>query len=715
MKRNLLTLERKEDPLLILIAVFTTSSFFLFGPLQMYLSNISDLWFSFGDALISCLMGFILATAVLTLLGALLCFWKIPFYCYLLFIWGIGMAFYIQGNFVPMKLGVLNGADVNWNAYQKEAWISIVLWAVCVILPFLLSGFFPKYWKNIIRVLSIVLFFMQFVAVVLLCFTTDLAGAKKTDYFLSSEGLYDVGKEKNVVYFVLDSYDQKYFEKVCGQDPELKDFLDGFTWFTNATNVCPNTMTSIRYLLTHQPYLNDQTFAEYTATSWMLCDGYYRALQNDGFDINIYTAEKNAVPELPKASLVKNAKNQQLKISSYVGLAESLLHLTAIRYFPDALKQYVWVSDYNSLFEPLKETGQDALAYTWEDAVFYQELVNQGLSLVENNQFQFIHLRGVHMPNSLLEDLTIAEDPREAGIITEAKASLRILREYCDQLKALGVYDNTCIVITADHGSYDRSMGTPIFLVKGFDSRGPLSVSDVPVSHENLMATVAEELSLNIAKQYGISVFDVTRENAEPRRYFRYDALEFGIMATGHTSPIVEYMVLPEGNSPENFIFTGKVFTPDGIRETVPYQCKVGEPIQFRDAETLQYFIYGVPIYLENAKCIRIQERTGKMRFVFDQTEDNLICTISLDSFIPGERQRFIVVHEGEELYREEILTGTKEISFTVPSYCIVDGVLELDFQCPDGLSPWELGTGQNAEVPLSFGIHQILFTKDAA
>lgn len=715
MGKEILTAERKEDRLLFTVSIFTAATFFLFGPLQMYLSNTSELWFSLDDAIISCLMGFALTTMVLTLLGALICFWKMPFYCYLLFTWGIGMAFYIQGNLVPMKLGVLNGADANWGIYQKEAWFSVALWVICVILPFLIVRFFRKSWRKIIQSFSIALFSLQLITVILLCITGDLSNVKKADYYLSSDGLYNIGERKNVVYFVLDSYDQQYFERVCEQEPELTDFLDGFTWFTNAINVCPNTMTSIRYLLTNQPFLNDQTFAEYTASSWMLCEEYYQALQDDGFDINIYTSEKNAVPESVKASLVKNAKNQQLKVSSYISLSKSLLRLTAIRYSPDVLKPYVWVSDYNSLFEPLKEVGQGAPAYNWENAVFYQGLVDQGLSLVENNQFQFIHLRGVHMPNSLLEDLTIAEDPREAGVITEAKASLKILREYCDQLKALGAYDNTCIVITADHGSYDRSMGTPIFLVKGFDSRGPLFTSDVPVSHENLIGTVAEELSLDIAKKYGISVFDVTRENTKPRRYFRYDALAFDIMATGYVSPIVEYTVQPEDNLPENFIYTGKVYTSDGMRETMPYQCIVGKPIQIRDAESLQYFISGVPIYLEKEKSVRIQERTGKMRFVFDQIKGDLICTISLDPFIPGGQQRFTVTHKGEELYHKEILTGTAEISFMIPNHCIMNGILELDFQCPDGLSLWELGAGQNSETPLSFAISQILFTKATA
>jgi len=36
MNKNPLTLDRKSDRLLLIVAVFTAATFFLFGPLQMY-------------------------------------------------------------------------------------------------------------------------------------------------------------------------------------------------------------------------------------------------------------------------------------------------------------------------------------------------------------------------------------------------------------------------------------------------------------------------------------------------------------------------------------------------------------------------------------------------------------------------------------------------------------------------------------------------------
>ncbi len=69
-------------------------------------------------------------------------------------------------------------------------------------------------------------------------------------------------------------------------------------------------------------------------------------------------------------------------------------------------------------------------------------------------------------------------------------ASLKRLGIWFDQLKAEGVYDNTSIVIVADHGyelyaqgmegfgpnRYNYNGYVPLFLVKDFDATGPLTV-----------------------------------------------------------------------------------------------------------------------------------------------------------------------------------------------------------------------------------------------
>ena len=86
----------------------------------------------------------------------------------------------------------------------------------------------------------------------------------------------------------------------------------------------------------------------------------------------------------------------------------------------------------------------------------------------------------------------------------QAKGSMKIVEEYIKQLKELGQYDNTTIIITADHGYWyfiDRPLEettSPYMLVKPAQSAEldaePFKVSTAPVSHMDFPATVLKAM-----------------------------------------------------------------------------------------------------------------------------------------------------------------------------------------------------------------------------
>ena len=159
-----------------------------------------------------------------------------------------------------------------------------------------------------------------------------------------------------------------------------------------------------------------------------------------------------------------------------------------------------------------------------DDAAYYDRLSEEGLSTVaegERGAFRFIHLMGDHAPYTLDENAQ-----RVSGESTDkyrqGAGALKIASEYLRQLKELGVYDNSTIVITADHGDYDwtaklKQPVSPILLVKpaGADSAVPCQVSEVPTGHMDYAATIREAVGLNVQEP---TVFEV---GDEPRvRYF---------------------------------------------------------------------------------------------------------------------------------------------------------------------------------------------------
>ena len=86
-----------------------------------------------------------------------------------------------------------------------------------------------------------------------------------------------------------------------------------------------------------------------------------------------------------------------------------------------------------------------------DDYTFYGKLKNQKLSYDElaGKSFKIYHLRGAHPAFDMNEYVVKSED---ATIYTQGMGSLKIVYEYLEQMKDLGLYDDATIIITADHG-----------------------------------------------------------------------------------------------------------------------------------------------------------------------------------------------------------------------------------------------------------------------
>lgn len=699
--------KRREDLLpLTLAAAFAASGLLLFGPIQMYVANLTELWFPIIDVLWPSLIAFVLAWGALTAFGVVFKGWSGG---YMSLLCGLGLALYVQGNFLPSDHGILNGQAIDWDAQGNAAALNAMIWAACIILPFAVRVFFPERHKTAVVYLSAGLILVQSVAAVMLCLTTDLTQTAAEGSYLSSEGLYEVSEEQNVVIFILDTFDQKFFQEVYAADPGVVDLLDGFTYFENATGPYPNTRAALPYLLTGQYYENEQPYAGYVEEAWRESAGYYQALRDEGFGVGIYTAMGAAVSDEAKQGLIDNAVGSGLKVSSHVGLEKAMLQLTAMRFFPEALKRYVWAS--GDLFGNLRAGGDaDASPFSEEeqDAVFYQGLVSQGLTAVEGKRYRFIHLDGTHEPYTVLEDVSEVPEGTGASALTEARGCLNILKEYIRQLKELGVYDQTCLIVTGDHGFSAQTKAVPILMVKGFQDSGAFRYSDVPVSHSNVMATVMAELGLEDADRFGTSVFAAGGAPAERRRYLQYTLNDS--YDKEYLPDMTEYQILPDGNTAEHFILTGKTYTPGGLVETDPYRYEVGEAIDFVDSEALSYFLSGVPAYVEG-DFVWTSGHSGRACFQTGEVDEDLVCRILLREYVPTGAQRIAVSSQGVPLYEGSVISGMYSINFAVPKGCIQDGLLVLDFAYPDACSSKSLGLSEDTR-DIAIGIKQIRFTR---
>ena len=121
-------------------------------------------------------------------------------------------------------------------------------------------------------------------------------------------------------------------------------------------------------------------------------------------------------------------------------------------------------------------------------------------------------------------------------------------------MKQLGIYENSIIVIMADHGYYDLR-SNPLFLVKGMNEMHEFRVDDTPISFFDLQNAFSELLDGKTADE----IFE--RENSERvRLYYSYE--KFRTMdLDSYSVPIKEYEVHGHARNIQKYYESGRVFT----------------------------------------------------------------------------------------------------------------------------------------------------------
>jgi len=684
-KRNLEDLSSRQIWSLLFSALLVAVTFFVFAPIEIYVSNMTELWFPIKDVLFPSVLTGIIAFALLSLIGVLLRGrWK-EWYCCLLI--GVGIALYIQGNFVHTDYGVLDGREIPWETYGAVAVWDTILWIICIALPFVIRWKWKKQFKNGSALVVCCVLLVQAITLGTLAITTDFSKYSHGDYYLTSENLYSLSSEKNIIIFVLDTFAQSFLDEMLVERPELLEPLDGFTEYVNATCAYPTTVGSMPYILTGQYYKNEQTFREYIQEAYKNTD-FYEQLHKESYDVSLYTGG-DIVSEHTKGTLITNAASGAPDVSSHIGLERAMLQFAAFRYFPHVAKPFVWL--YTGVFDEFRETPPESPIFSSDNVGFYSGLKEEGLQLLSDRKsYRLIHLLGTHGPFLLNEDATVAEEGAVTSYWTEGIACMHIIGEYIRQLKELGVYDDTMLVITADHGVGFRSF--PIFLVKDFNSRGEVTVSDAPVSHSNLFATIMDKLGLNTDQKYGVSIYDVPELENVDRRYFWYQW--DGTWDREYLPDMTEFMVTKEGNMVE----TGNRYTNQGEDTFTPYDYRMGTPLQFHTVEEIwDCFQNGVAGIEAGIEGVWSKGKTGQLAFDVGEYSGDSMCELQFNGLFTSP-QRLAVCCGDQTLYDADIVSAEEPVAFQIPAECIKDGRITLALEYPDAMSPRELGIGSSLD-----------------
>lgn len=654
-------------PCLLLSVIFG-----LCGPIQLYLMNMSELWFSIEDIAWLCLFNGIILFTVLSGIGLLLPESIVGYYIAVLF--GISIGLYIQGNFDPTDYGVLDGRAINWDDYQLTGIFNTVLWFFCIAIPIAIQKMKPKLARHVLHVGSCIIIAMQVVTVGTL-FVTNHFGVKNTTGYVSDQGINTVSSQENVIVFVLDAFDQVYFDEIRSTDPDFLTPLDGFTYFDNVTGMYPTTKGALPYILTGQIYKNEQPYNNYIEEAYQKT-AYYKDLISDGYDIGIYTSDV-FLPSYA-GQYFSNYISGKTQVSSYSGLAKTLYNFVCFRYFPHILKEKFWF--YSGAFDEWKgvEENSGTSVFNVDNFTFYDKIKNDGLQIVDDTKcYRFIHLYGVHPPYNMNEN---AEEITDGSVtaIDAARGSLYIVYEYLAQLKEKGIYDDSMIVVMSDHGAGAAAPTNPLFIVKQRTSTGSLQVSSAPVCQGDLMGTIAEDIGINDYKKYGQSIFEIQEGEMRERKYLYYQWDDS--WSSEYLPRLKEYRVDSVNNDLSSY-------------HAIDYSIssyKLGDPIYFgKGGSAEQYCIEGFSIPEETFTWAASTDATMSFR-IGEFSSDILKVQMNI-SKVFNQSQK-ITISIGDNVVYDDTLTQPGAVEFGIRKEYVQDGILELDFQFPDAISPYESG-----------------------
>lgn len=534
----------------LLIVLFFAFTVIFYSPLELCAGNAHDIYFSFGSYVI--FMGIFSVVVVAVLYVILRMLPEKISERIALFLFSITLAGYVQQNFMNGSLGVMDGRTYSFSEHMGATIISLVVWVLVVVLPQILLTWKRKECKKGAGILSAALIVMQMTGMISLLFTTELTQMGSKSSVIGSvtyDDVFTLAPKQNVVVFILDAFDERYMDDIYWHDPDALTTLNGFTYFHNSTSRYEATVPSLTYLMTGQEYdyqIPFETYVEYAwNNSFMLAD-----LKSKGFDIRALTDARYFGNTA--YSIVDNLSHNTARVKP-LGMFQSMMRLSAFRMLPNLCKQPF---NFDTTMINTYATDGDS-HYTFDDEGFYDKLLQEGIQVTEETgSVRIYHLEGTHPP------YTYGRDGRETNGTTtpeeEGIGALTIVNQYLSDMKEQKIFDDSLIIITADHGEPPEETivrpSTPIFCVKpiGRDDSESYQVDSAPISQENYAATIMKELGYD-ETAYGTSAFDVQEGASVTRNYYFVDS------ADEDNPKVVEYEINGPASDLNNWSTTGTV------------------------------------------------------------------------------------------------------------------------------------------------------------
>ncbi|MBO4863619.1 MAG: sulfatase-like hydrolase/transferase [Eubacterium sp.] len=648
------------------LALFFVFTVFFYGPISIYLSNADELKFGLGivmkDVAIVSIVMFILIAGFSLIVPKKLFKW------YMLLLLGVGIGFYVQGNYINYNYGVLDGKEINWSKYTGYGFINTAIWAVCILVPFIIYLVIRKKGDALINkvVVAICLFL---VAIQIPAFISQAVSYKKKDteaLVITDNEMFTYAPDDNIVVFLLDCMDEVYYQDYLTRHPEFEAENPGFVHYDNAMAGGARTMLAMPVFYTGQTYERQNSYSDYIKEIFKGDDNLLKKMSDAGYDVRVYS-ESLFFPGYT-SEYVSNFETVTDPVTSENILTRKLYKLSLFKFVPHFLKPRFWMM--TSDFEQAMKRDN---TYEFNDPQFYDKYYHQHMTIDKSKKktFTVYHLEGNHRPFDMDENCAAIE---KSARKKQMAGVFRIVKEMLDEMKEKGIYDSSTILITADHGDFKQCQWM-MCMLKEAGAEGECRYSHAPISAFDYSIYLAGLAGQTMTNKYGVDMLSLAEDEKRERHLFRN--------TTDNSKPVVMEFVTNDDVSKYKKLKKVNEYVDDG--EVVPYI--LGDRLGFDADDTGNP--YAVEGFADN-HGFRTRLRGPRATLVIpfaEKPDKKLTCDIEIhERTEQSYGMNCVIKANGVEVYRgvADDTMIEKGISFDLDKSIFKDNTLQLDFEFPD-------------------------------
>ncbi len=538
-----------------LVCLALSFTFAFFSPIDIFLASQVDFIVGYEKVIFPMLITAIVIFCGLFSLLIIFLFLKEEIFTVFknLFL-GILLAMYTQMIFFNGRMSSLTGDDYAYSEKNFYNYANLFIYIMIIFIPIFVwyakieyseNRFLKKITSKTVTFLSAALIAVQLIGTVSMIFSYGLKGNSDNDLLgmLSLKESMKLSEDENTVVFLTDRLDSFWMDEVVEEYPEVKDMLKGFTFYQNNISPYTNTFPAVPEMLTSYKF-EGQLWSDYLSEAWG-SDCMLKKIKSSGYRVNLLI---DGITTYNTFRDIKDIADNYKTIESgysinYLhksGIVPTMLDFSLLKispYFIKAAAAHEHLASFANGFFEMHEDIPERLDNTISfetDRKFYEFLKKEGLNTDSDEKtFSFVHLNGAHETSTEASALNPSFSPEESltDEATTIRGELEILNEYFSQMKDLGIYDSSTIIILGDHGrppytiqdgqdQLDDCIVTGLLIKEANAELLPLNIdSSAELTNEYFNASIMEYCGLDHS-QYGLSYNDVIKNNVHSKRLF---------------------------------------------------------------------------------------------------------------------------------------------------------------------------------------------------